>query len=235
MRPNASRSPSIARSPIASSRSCRCSTGWTTGSASTNSVTRCRPRRGQNAPAPTPSSSSPRSCTTSASSAATSTTTRCRPRCCTASSATTSTRVVLHHQDFTARYIAPIFGGDAERRDRWRDEPWFGTAERFADEWDQLQLRSGLRHRVTHALRSVDPRDLRAARLIRFRARCRPGTADRATTGTPAAPRARSPRTRPAARSATRDRHRGRSPPSSRSARSARRTSTAAGCRRARR
>ena len=48
--------------------------------------------------------------------------------------------VVLHHQDFTARYIAPIFGGDAERRDRWRDEPWFGTAERFVDEWDQLSF-----------------------------------------------------------------------------------------------
>jgi len=45
--------------------------------------------------------------------------------------------VVLHHQDFTARYIAPIFGGDAERRERWRDQAWFGTAERFVDEWDQ--------------------------------------------------------------------------------------------------
>ena len=49
-------------------------------------------------------------------------------------------RVVLHHQDFTARYIAPIFGGDPERRSQWRDEPWFGVAEVFVDEWDQLSF-----------------------------------------------------------------------------------------------
>ena len=49
-------------------------------------------------------------------------------------------RVVRHHQDFTMRYIAPIFGGDPERREQWRDEPWFGTAETFADEWDQLSF-----------------------------------------------------------------------------------------------
>jgi predicted HD phosphohydrolase len=46
-------------------------------------------------------------------------------------------RAVRHHQDFTARYIAPILGGDPDRRHRWRDEPWFDVAERFADEWDQ--------------------------------------------------------------------------------------------------
>ena len=49
-------------------------------------------------------------------------------------------RVVRHHQDFTARYIAPIFGGDPERRERWCSEPWFAAAETFADEWDQLSF-----------------------------------------------------------------------------------------------
>ena len=47
-------------------------------------------------------------------------------------------RVVRHHQDFTARYIAPIFGGDADRREQWRGQSWFGLAEEFVDEWDQL-------------------------------------------------------------------------------------------------
>jgi predicted HD phosphohydrolase len=46
-------------------------------------------------------------------------------------------RAVRHHQDFTARYIAPILGGDPDRREQWRDEPWFDLAERFVDEWDQ--------------------------------------------------------------------------------------------------
>lgn len=46
-------------------------------------------------------------------------------------------RMVRHHQDFTARYIAPILGGDPQRRERWRNEAWFGLAQRFVDEWDQ--------------------------------------------------------------------------------------------------
>jgi predicted HD phosphohydrolase len=49
-------------------------------------------------------------------------------------------RVVRHHQDFTARYLAPIFGGDADRRDRWRDASWFALAERFVDAWDQVSF-----------------------------------------------------------------------------------------------
>ncbi len=51
--------------------------------------------------------------------------------------------VVRHHQDFTARYIAPIFAGDGQRRERWRGEPWFGLAERFVDEWDQPSFDPG--------------------------------------------------------------------------------------------
>ena len=49
-------------------------------------------------------------------------------------------RTVRHHQDFTARYIAPIFGDDPGRRERWANEPWFALAERFADEWDQTSF-----------------------------------------------------------------------------------------------
>ncbi|MGH9031890.1 MAG: HD domain-containing protein [Acidimicrobiia bacterium] len=49
-------------------------------------------------------------------------------------------RVVRHHQDFTARYIAPVLGGDPARRESWRNEPWFALAERFADEWDQTSF-----------------------------------------------------------------------------------------------
>jgi predicted HD phosphohydrolase len=46
-------------------------------------------------------------------------------------------RVVQHHQDFTARYIAPIFGGDPNRREQWCDESWFDLACEFVDQWDQ--------------------------------------------------------------------------------------------------
>jgi predicted HD phosphohydrolase len=49
-------------------------------------------------------------------------------------------RVVRHHQDFTARYLAPIFGGDADRRERWRDASWFALAEHFVDDWDQVSF-----------------------------------------------------------------------------------------------
>jgi predicted HD phosphohydrolase len=51
--------------------------------------------------------------------------------------------VVRHHQDFTARYLAPTFGGDGERRSRWAAKEWFTLAERFVDEWDQLSFDPG--------------------------------------------------------------------------------------------
>jgi predicted HD phosphohydrolase len=63
-------------------------------------------------------------------------------------------RVVCHHQDFTARYIAPILGGDAQRRERWRREPWFGLAQRFSDEWDQLSFDPDY---ATEALEHFEP------------------------------------------------------------------------------
>lgn len=63
-------------------------------------------------------------------------------------------RVVWHHQDFTARYIAPILGGDPQRRERWRSEPWVVLAERFADEWDQPSFEPEY---ATEALEHFEP------------------------------------------------------------------------------
>jgi predicted HD phosphohydrolase len=63
-------------------------------------------------------------------------------------------RVVCHHQDFTARYIAPMLGGDPQRRERWRSEPWFGLAQRVSDEWDQRSFDPGY---ATEALEHFEP------------------------------------------------------------------------------
>ncbi len=46
-------------------------------------------------------------------------------------------RVILTHQDFQGRHYYHHFGGDRNARDSYRDEPWFGLAEKFADDWDQ--------------------------------------------------------------------------------------------------
>ena len=46
-------------------------------------------------------------------------------------------QVVRNHQDFTALYIAPIFGGDPNRREEWRSASWFSLACEFVDDWDQ--------------------------------------------------------------------------------------------------
>jgi predicted HD phosphohydrolase len=47
------------------------------------------------------------------------------------------TEAILAHQDFQGRHYYHHFGLDPDMRDRYRDEPWFDLAERFADEWDQ--------------------------------------------------------------------------------------------------
>jgi predicted HD phosphohydrolase len=44
---------------------------------------------------------------------------------------------IAAHQDFQGRHYYHHFGMDPNMRDRYRDEPWFELAERFADEWDQ--------------------------------------------------------------------------------------------------
>jgi predicted HD phosphohydrolase len=45
-------------------------------------------------------------------------------------------QVVRHHSQFTARHWEPIAPGASDPRDRFADEPWFGLACRFVDEWD---------------------------------------------------------------------------------------------------
>ena len=40
------------------------------------------------------------------------------------------------HQDFQGRYYYEHLGKPANMRDRFRDEPWFATAEKLVDRWD---------------------------------------------------------------------------------------------------
>ncbi|MFM7225892.1 MAG: HD domain-containing protein [Actinomycetota bacterium] len=42
------------------------------------------------------------------------------------------------HQDFQGRHYYHHFGADPDARERYRAEPWFDLAARFADEWDQI-------------------------------------------------------------------------------------------------
>jgi predicted HD phosphohydrolase len=48
--------------------------------------------------------------------------------------------VILAHQDFQSRYYNQHYGGDLDRRARWREAEWYGVAEAFADEWDQMSF-----------------------------------------------------------------------------------------------
>ena len=47
------------------------------------------------------------------------------------------TAVIAAHQDFQGRHYYHHFDLDPDMRERYREEPWFGLAEQFADEWDQ--------------------------------------------------------------------------------------------------
>jgi predicted HD phosphohydrolase len=46
--------------------------------------------------------------------------------------------VVRTHQDFQGRHYAGHFGMNPELRERYRGESWYGLAELFTDEWDQI-------------------------------------------------------------------------------------------------
>jgi predicted HD phosphohydrolase len=48
--------------------------------------------------------------------------------------------MISAHQDFQGRHYYHHFGQDPDARDRYRNEPWFGLGERFADEWDQTSF-----------------------------------------------------------------------------------------------
>ena len=50
------------------------------------------------------------------------------------------TSAILAHQDFQGRHYYAHFDMDPNMRDRYRDEPWYELAERFADEWDQTSF-----------------------------------------------------------------------------------------------
>lgn len=45
-------------------------------------------------------------------------------------------QTIYWHQDFQGRYYYEYLGQPANKRDRFKDEPWFATAERLVDEWD---------------------------------------------------------------------------------------------------
>ena len=50
------------------------------------------------------------------------------------------TAAILAHQDFQGRHYYHHFDMDPNMRDRYRDEPWYELAERFADDWDQTSF-----------------------------------------------------------------------------------------------
>ncbi|MDA8196263.1 MAG: HD domain-containing protein [Actinomycetota bacterium] len=45
--------------------------------------------------------------------------------------------VIRNHQDFQGKHYYHYFGGDPNMRENFRNESWFASAERFADDWDQ--------------------------------------------------------------------------------------------------
>lgn len=44
------------------------------------------------------------------------------------------------HQDFQGRHYYHHLGLDPDARDQYVGEPWYGLAEKFADEWDQTSF-----------------------------------------------------------------------------------------------
>lgn len=50
------------------------------------------------------------------------------------------TAAIAAHQDFQGRHYYHHFELDQNMRDRYRGEPWYGLAEQFADEWDQVSF-----------------------------------------------------------------------------------------------
>jgi predicted HD phosphohydrolase len=49
-------------------------------------------------------------------------------------------QTIRAHQDFQGRHYYQHFGGDPNARVKYREEPWFDLAARFADEWDQTSF-----------------------------------------------------------------------------------------------
>ncbi len=76
------------------------------------------------------------------------------------------TEVIAAHQDFQGRHYYHHFDMDPDKRDRYRDQPWFELAEQFADEWDQnsfdadFPTRAPLPLRAQGASRLLQPEDV---------------------------------------------------------------------------
>ncbi len=65
------------------------------------------------------------------------------------------TEAIRAHQDFQGRHYYHHFKMDPDMRERYREEPWFELAERFADEWDQTSFDP---HYPTETLTHFEPR-----------------------------------------------------------------------------
>ena len=48
--------------------------------------------------------------------------------------------MVLFHQDFQGRHYYEYIGLDPNSRQKHVGQPWYGLAEQFADEWDQISF-----------------------------------------------------------------------------------------------
>jgi predicted HD phosphohydrolase len=48
--------------------------------------------------------------------------------------------MIKTHQDFQGKHYYAHFGMDPDARAQYAGEPWFGLAEQFADEWDQVSF-----------------------------------------------------------------------------------------------
>jgi predicted HD phosphohydrolase len=49
-------------------------------------------------------------------------------------------QMILAHQDFQGKHYYEYLGQDPNARDQYVGEPWYGLAERFADDWDQTSF-----------------------------------------------------------------------------------------------
>ena len=49
-------------------------------------------------------------------------------------------RMIEAHQDFQGRHYYEYLGQDPDARNKYEGAPWYGLAEQFADEWDQISF-----------------------------------------------------------------------------------------------
>jgi predicted HD phosphohydrolase len=48
--------------------------------------------------------------------------------------------MILTHQDFQGRHYYEFIGLDPNARDQHKGASWYGLAEQFADDWDQVSF-----------------------------------------------------------------------------------------------